>query len=225
MTGAAPFLRRTIADALGVGSLGGVLAALMDLARVSGEAPVAWLRAGPAYAIVIGLYAALGATLAATLGIAILFVLLRGRFPPHRRRGVVTLAGIFIGLALTLAAAEAIDLLRQPALVAGSGLLVTGVCAVTGAVAASRRLRRRAPSRNRVIGFGVAVVILAAVSSLVGGGLRVSPPEPATSVGAVGLPNIVWIVLDGVRADHLSCYGYKRPTTPYLDRLSRESVL
>ncbi len=30
-------------------------------------------------------------------------------------------------------------------------------------------------------------------------------------------PNVVFIVLDTVRADHLSCYGYRRETTPNID--------
>ncbi|HEV2245374.1 MAG TPA: sulfatase, partial [Terriglobia bacterium] len=38
-------------------------------------------------------------------------------------------------------------------------------------------------------------------------------------------PNLVFIVLDTVRADHLSSYGYSRPTTPNLDRLARRGVL
>ena len=38
-------------------------------------------------------------------------------------------------------------------------------------------------------------------------------------------PNIILIVLDTVRADHLSCYGYHRKTTPFLDKLAAESVL
>lgn len=38
-------------------------------------------------------------------------------------------------------------------------------------------------------------------------------------------PNIVLIVMDTVRADHLSCYGYARPTTPNLDRLAARGVL
>jgi len=38
-------------------------------------------------------------------------------------------------------------------------------------------------------------------------------------------PNVVFIVLDTVRADHLSSYGYSRPTTPNLDRLARRGVL
>lgn len=38
-------------------------------------------------------------------------------------------------------------------------------------------------------------------------------------------PNVLFIVLDAVRADHLSCYGYQLETTPNIDRLSREGAL
>ncbi len=38
-------------------------------------------------------------------------------------------------------------------------------------------------------------------------------------------PNIVLIILDTVRADHLSCYGYRRPTTPHLDGFAARGVL
>jgi len=34
-------------------------------------------------------------------------------------------------------------------------------------------------------------------------------------------PHVILIVLDATRADHLSCYGYPRGTTPALDRLAR----
>ena len=37
--------------------------------------------------------------------------------------------------------------------------------------------------------------------------------------------NVILIILDSVRADHLSCYGYFRKTTPTLDDLSRRSIL
>lgn len=37
-------------------------------------------------------------------------------------------------------------------------------------------------------------------------------------------PNIVLVVLEGVRADHLSCEGYARETTPVLDSLARGGV-
>lgn len=37
--------------------------------------------------------------------------------------------------------------------------------------------------------------------------------------------NIVLITIDALRADHLSCYGYKRQTTPNIDKLAKEGVL
>ena len=36
--------------------------------------------------------------------------------------------------------------------------------------------------------------------------------------------NVIVVVLDGARADHLSCYGYGRETTPFLDTVAREGV-
>lgn len=38
-------------------------------------------------------------------------------------------------------------------------------------------------------------------------------------------PNVLLISLDTLRADHLSCYGYERDTSPTLDRLASEGVL
>jgi arylsulfatase A-like enzyme len=37
--------------------------------------------------------------------------------------------------------------------------------------------------------------------------------------------NILLIVMDAVRADHLSCYGYKRPTTPFLEEMAADGVI
>jgi arylsulfatase A-like enzyme len=38
-------------------------------------------------------------------------------------------------------------------------------------------------------------------------------------------PNLILITMDTVRADHLSCYGYGRRTTPNFDRLASQGVL
>ena len=38
-------------------------------------------------------------------------------------------------------------------------------------------------------------------------------------------PNIILIVMDTVRADHLSCYGYHRKTTPNIDMFAKRGVL
>ena len=40
-----------------------------------------------------------------------------------------------------------------------------------------------------------------------------------------GAPNVILIVLDSVRADHMSCYGYDRPTTPNIDRIAEDGIV
>jgi arylsulfatase A-like enzyme len=42
---------------------------------------------------------------------------------------------------------------------------------------------------------------------------------------APGSPNIVVIVVDTLRADHVSSYGYRRPTTPEIDALAKQGTL
>ncbi len=37
-------------------------------------------------------------------------------------------------------------------------------------------------------------------------------------------PSVVLVVLDTTRADHVSCYGYTRATTPHLDAFAREAI-
>lgn len=43
----------------------------------------------------------------------------------------------------------------------------------------------------------------------------------AASIAAA--PNVVFLSVDTLRADHLGCYGYEHDTSPNLDRLARES--
>jgi arylsulfatase len=38
-------------------------------------------------------------------------------------------------------------------------------------------------------------------------------------------PNIIFIMVDTLRADHLGCYGYDLPTTPNIDRFAQEATL
>ena len=49
---------------------------------------------------------------------------------------------------------------------------------------------------------------------------RTELPDPRP-----GAPDVVVVVLDTVRAESLSTYGYERPTSPRLDGLAREGVL
>ena len=43
------------------------------------------------------------------------------------------------------------------------------------------------------------------------------PPEPAQ--------NLIVISIDTLRPDHLGCYGYERPTSPFIDTIAAEGVL
>jgi len=38
-------------------------------------------------------------------------------------------------------------------------------------------------------------------------------------------PNVILITLDTARADHLSCYGYQRKTTPFIDSFAKDCML
>ena len=50
-------------------------------------------------------------------------------------------------------------------------------------------------------------------------------PPPALPAAAPGSPDVVVIVLDTVRAQNVSAYGYERLTTPNLDTLAAEGAL
>ncbi len=50
-------------------------------------------------------------------------------------------------------------------------------------------------------------------------------PEAPEPLPAGNRPNVIILVLDTVRADHLSLYGYHRPTSPNLQRLAPEFLV
>jgi arylsulfatase A-like enzyme len=55
---------------------------------------------------------------------------------------------------------------------------------------------------------------------------RPSPPRypPPAGAGRPG-PSVVLVVLDTLRRDHVSLYGYARPTTPHLDAWARDALV
>ena len=78
--------------------------------------------------------------------------------------------------------------------------------------------------RQRLAGV-VAAAVLAAVGIEGGGWLFERIAIVRSPAAAPGKPNILVIVIDTLRADHLSSYGYGRPTTPNIDRLANQGVL
>ena len=52
-----------------------------------------------------------------------------------------------------------------------------------------------------------------------------SPTVPVERPAAAAQPDLVLVIIDTLRADHVGAYGYARPTTPNLDALAAEGVL
>ena len=67
-------------------------------------------------------------------------------------------------------------------------------------------------STSRIVLTALGLAVLGALVPLACGG-----GEPR--------PNVLLISIDMLRADHVSAYGYARPTTPAIDRLAREGTL
>jgi len=89
----------------------------------------------------------------------------------------------------------------------------TATLSTTPPRAASRARSRRLEAPR---GSGFLLLVALAVVGCSGDGGEGLPPD-----GPVGA---VVIVLDTVRADHVSCYGYERPTTPSIDALAEIGV-
>jgi arylsulfatase A-like enzyme len=103
-------------------------------------------------------------------------------------------------------------------------LLPAGVAVQLGGAAARRPdgfwrvVRRSAPWL-----VGLVVVLAGAVNGRVA--LAERRALAALGPARAGLPNIVVIILDTVRAASMSLYGHERPTTPELERLVRDGAV
>ena len=107
---------------------------------------------------------------------------------------------------------------------------ILGLCAAValGIFAASRSRILGRMLKNRFLPAGMATcgILAAALVSLtlwLDAAPRI-PSGPVTAIPRPGRPNVLLIVLDTVRADHLSLYGYARRTSPNLEALAKEGV-
>ncbi len=69
------------------------------------------------------------------------------------------------------------------------------------------------PSRGRGPRFAGLAILLALGVGACGG--SPAPERP---------PNVVFVLIDTLRADHLGCYGYERPTSPNIDRIAARGI-
>ena len=71
----------------------------------------------------------------------------------------------------------------------------------------------------------IALLVLTFAGIQGGGWLRERIATAALPPAPTGSPNVLVIVIDTLRADHVSAYGYSRKTTPEIDRLASQGVL
>jgi len=187
----------------------------------------------------LGLYGALGSL--AGLGLAALWAAMGGRHPGADPAGAFTSAvSTHVSVFLLLLSGFYVNAwTRAPSVFSPWGLLLNGLLVVgVGALAVglARSLERVDPAmRARVAGalrawfpafLVVPVLVLAAA---LGSAAVVSLRDmtaPRTAVGAEisSRPNVLILLIDALRRDHLSGYGYGRRTSPALDRLMADAV-
>jgi arylsulfatase A-like enzyme len=79
----------------------------------------------------------------------------------------------------------------------------------------------RAPSRSSLRSAGIALAVLAVFSAL---GVVARPERDRPAADRRGRPNVVLIVIDTLRPDHLSHYGYPRRTAAGFDRFAAQAT-
>ncbi len=84
--------------------------------------------------------------------------------------------------------------------------------------------RRALELSPRMFAVSAACICVAALGVTSLGRWGENAAQAALPAPRAGSPNIVLIILDTVRADHLSAYGYERQTTPFLQSLAAEGI-
>ena len=187
-------------------------------------APVPWWPAVTTRAAqAAGIYALVGALLVAAWGATAL------RLDPRTFRarafavGVLLMAYVFLGFHINQAFFPSST--SPPSLLFSAtwtGLLIWLLLRLRRGEAAGADT---GAGLDRMLHAAVAGVLAVVVAALVLPGLWTRAAGAAQPGAGATRPNVLLIVMDTLRADHVSAYGYPKPTTPSLDRLAREGAL
>jgi arylsulfatase A-like enzyme len=224
--GSPPSLQGALAAGACIGTLAGLAISLLEplcALRAAGIAPEAGVSAPLLAASVVLL---LPPFVMAGMGVGALLLLLRRASRRACRAGAI-LAAAACAAGLNAYARA----LPQGPLGTRTGLLLAALAAAAaglGYVAcrplAARIARRPFRTLSAVpLGLGLVVWGVALVAANRCGRPRDLPHSVHPS--AAGRPNIILVVLDVFRADHMSCYGYGRGTTPNVDALGADARL
>lgn len=179
--------------------IAGGVAEAFELLRihVGGVAPLAWPLRG-------ALWLAYGLMAAAVLAVTRLVV----------RRAALPVAATIVAALVVVPWLNFAYLPR-----AGSVASLLGSAVALGVLAVVVPLLLRVPR----VAVGVALLAIVIGNAV---GLGRGSGGGATPVAQRPLPfNVVVVLIDTLRADHLGAYGYERPTSPNFDALAREATL
>jgi len=80
-----------------------------------------------------------------------------------------------------------------------------------------------------VLGLGLGFVLRGGAAGPVeaeaAAGIPLEAGQPLPILDGQGAPNLLFITIDTLRADHLGVYGYQRYTSPWIDRYTRDAML
>ncbi|HZE88688.1 MAG TPA: sulfatase, partial [Verrucomicrobiae bacterium] len=180
--------------------------------RSAADAALSEIAAAWAAALLLAI-----AAYAVALWIAPAAAALFSRLPSPLRR-YAPAAAVLLAAARLAWSVERTDYYRRFERVTAPPALAAAAIAVAAAfLLAARAVSRRPwPARRTLL----AIAAMALVAFGLRGAIAASFPR-----ALAGRPNVILVSLDTVRADHVGCYGYARPTTPILDALARESTL
>ena len=102
-------------------------------------------------------------------------------------------------------------------------LIMVVVASVAGARLRPRLMRIRFFSPNLAALEATAALLI--ISAWLAAGSSGRPQPSFAATGPDAAPNVLIVIMDTVRADHLSLYGYGRDTTPNLKKLAQDSMV
>lgn len=215
---------------VGFGVLGTMLAARRRRSSSDGGAPLSrWARLARYWALSLGL-----------IGVVVArFRIVRDVFDEQLR--LFSVSGLLVHAGLIAATAAVIGLvwwLTRPAK-ARTAVPASAQPSDDHSAPAARRAHSEQTSPNparreflkSVVTAGLVMTPpVATVVRLIGPSAKtITVPSVIRTTGVLPAelrqrPNVIYVMIDTLRADHLSCYGYPQPLTPHIDSLAADGV-